>query len=97
MRDRRQDGQGDHLLAVVEDAVELAVDEFLGAELRDQEEVEGPRVALAGEGGDALGVDQDQAEDRQTDGDQHQARPSGFSIPGPRWKNRPMPRANSRM
>ena len=72
--DRRQDRQGDHLLAVVEDAVKLAVDEFLGRELGHQQQIERSRVALAGERGHALGVDQDQAQDRQADRNQAQRR-----------------------
>ena len=67
--ERPEDRQGDHLLAVVEDPVELAVDELLGGQLGDEQQVERAGVALAGEGGHPLGVDQDQAQDAEEDRD----------------------------
>ena len=39
---RKEQGKSDHLLAVVKDAVELAVDEGSGRELGDQKEIERP-------------------------------------------------------
>ena len=67
--ERPQDRQRDHLFRVVEHAVKLAVDELLGRQLGDEQQVERAGVAFAGKRGHALGVDQDQAQDAERDRD----------------------------
>ena len=86
-RNRQPDGpedrQGDHLLGVVQDAVELAVDELARRQLGDEQEVERAGVALARHGGDPLGVHQDEAENAQGDRDHRQHRRQRRLHPGP--------------
>ena len=83
-------------LVLYKDAVELAVDEFLGRELRHQEQIERPGVALAGERGHALGIDQDQAQDRQADRNQAQRRTQRVFELLAQIEKQPMPRAKSK-
>src|SRR5271157_2862399 len=82
-KNRAEEWQCDHLLAVVEDAKELAEDEVARGKFGDQKQVERTGVALARQCRHALGIDQDQTEDGQADGDQAQHAAQGvFHAPG---------------
>ncbi len=95
-RDRGQDGKGDHLLRVVQGAVEFAVDEFLGGEFRDQEEIERPGVRSLVRAVTPCALIRIRLRIARPIGIRHRPVASGFSRPWPRLKNSPMPSANSK-